>query len=46
MKVARFDEADIERLMANDDIIRARAKIDHEGGCFRRNASSSGGRTL
>jgi DNA-3-methyladenine glycosylase I len=123
-KVARFDEADIERLMANDGIIRARAKIeatingariygemkargegfddfcwsftggkvlkgngrtrqvstplsekiskemkqrgfkfcgptivyawmqavgivnDHEGGCFRRNASSSGGRTL
>jgi DNA-3-methyladenine glycosylase I len=123
-KVARFDEADIERLMANDGIIRARSKIeatiqgariygemkargegfddfcwsftdgkvlkgdgrtrqvstplsekiskemtqrgfkfcgptivyawmqavgivnDHEGGCFRRNASSSGGRTL
>jgi DNA-3-methyladenine glycosylase I len=27
-KVARFDEADIERLMANDGIIRARAKIE------------------
>jgi DNA-3-methyladenine glycosylase I len=123
-KVARFDKADIERLMADDGIIRARAKIeatiqgariygemkargesfddfcwsftegqvlegdgrtrqvstplsekiskemkrrgfkfcgptivyawmqavgivnDHESGCFRRNASSSGGRTL
>src|ERR1019366_9267681 len=28
VKVARFKEADIERLMANPEIIRARAKIE------------------